>query len=348
MGGYKQKGKALLWRMVLLATTSTSLAACASAYLPHPSSGPPSVTSETFVMPDGARLPVRSWLPEDKAPHGATVSADPWAVVLALHGFNDSRDAWEIPAPLFAAAGIAVFAPDQRGFGASPGRGHWPGTQALVDDARSMARMLRARYPKARLYLMGESMGAAVLMNLAQEPDAPAAAGYILVAPAVWGRAEMNMFLRTGLWLASTFAPGVSVTGQEVPLHVHASDNHEALVRLSHDELTLHRTRFDTLRGLVDLMDAAIAAAPDVREPALVLYGGRDDLVPKQATTKTWRALPASAQSAFYPEGYHLLLRDMDRDLPITDVIAWMHAPGAPLPSGADAAAGVWLSEQPR
>ena len=45
----------------------------------------------------------------------------PWAVVLALHGMNDSRDAWEYPAPDFAAHGVAVFAPDQRGFGETVG-----------------------------------------------------------------------------------------------------------------------------------------------------------------------------------------------------------------------------------
>ena len=76
------------------------------------------------------RLPYRAWLPEGQ----------PWAVVLALHGMNDSRDAWEYPAPDFATAGIAVFAPDQRGFGDTSVRGYWPGTQALISDARTMAR----------------------------------------------------------------------------------------------------------------------------------------------------------------------------------------------------------------
>ena len=84
---------------------------------------------------------------------------------------NDSRDAWEYPAPEFAARGIAVFAPDQRGFGATSVRGYWPGTQALVDDAREMALLLRRRFPRARLIVMGESMGAAVLMCLAAAPS---------------------------------------------------------------------------------------------------------------------------------------------------------------------------------
>ena len=110
----------------------------------------------TFLMPDGASLPYRAWLPEREEP--------PWAVVLALHGMNDSRDAWELPAPAFTDAGIAVFAPDQRGFGATAQRGRWPGEAVLAADVTAMTRHLRTRYPRARLILMGESMGAAVLM----------------------------------------------------------------------------------------------------------------------------------------------------------------------------------------
>ena len=96
-----------------------------------------------------------------------------------------------------------------------------------------------------------------------------------------------------------------------------ASDNREALIRLSTDPLTIQRTRVDALGGLVDLMDAALAAAPRLRAPALFLYGGHDELVPKEATAATWRALPrggaAGPRIAYYPDGYHLLLRDLDR-----------------------------------
>jgi alpha-beta hydrolase superfamily lysophospholipase len=289
---------------------------------------------DAFVMPDGTRLPYRAWLPDH----------DPWAVILALHGMNDSRDAWEYPAPQFAANGVAVFAPDQRGFGETTVRGYWPGTKALVDDARNMARLLRWRYPRARLFLLGESMGAAVLMCLAASLDPPPADGYVLVAPAVWGRAEMNVFLRTGLWLLANLIPGFKVSGAVARRA--ASDNREAIKRLSEDPLTIHETRFDTIRGLVDLMDAALAAAPRFHAPALFLYGGKDELIPDKATAATWRGLPQGPVRAFYPAGYHLLLRDHDRVVPIDDILYWMRHPELALPSGGDRAATAWLAEQ--
>ena len=288
---------------------------------------------EAFVMPDGARLPVRTWLP---------VGGRPRVVVLALHGFNDSRDAWEIPGPVFAEAGVAVYAPDQRGFGAAPMRGLWPGGPQLADDAGAMLGVLRARYPGVPLYAMGESMGGAVLMTLAARADAPAVDGWVLLSPAVWGRQEMGAVLSGGLWLVSGVAPGLSVTGAEVPLRVMASDNREALIRLARDPLTIRRTRFDSLRGLTDLMDGAQAAAPGVGGRMLVLYGAKDTLVPADAMGRAWSRLPRGVRFGLYGDGYHLLMRDRAREQPLGDVLAWMEDKDAWLPSGADVAAGAW------
>jgi len=300
---------------------------------PGPAVMRPTETADAFVMPDGMRLPYNAWLPR----------GEPVAVVLALHGMNDSRDAWEIPGPEFAAAGIAVFSPDQRGFGATASRGFWPGTQGLVDDARTMAALLRQRYPDARLYLMGESMGAAVLMVLATEANAPTVDGYVLMAPAVWGRAEMNIFMRGALWLASGTVPGLLLENRGY-VKITASDNRSALVRLSTDPLTIHATRVDATRGLVDLMDSALASASLFRARALFLYGGKDDLIPKQATVATWRALPEGhAALAYYADHYHLAMRDLERAAVIADVVGWIKNPASPLPSGADRAAEAWV-----
>ena len=115
---------------------------------------------------------------------------------------------------------------------------------------------------------------------------------------------------------------------------VTASDNREAIKRLSQDPLTIHGTRFDAVRGLVDLMDAALAAAPRFRAPALFLYGGKDELIPDKATAATWRGLPEGPVRAFYPGGLPPAAArpradDADRRHPVLDA-----------PSGHGAAVG--------
>jgi alpha-beta hydrolase superfamily lysophospholipase len=300
----------------------------------RPATEPSRETIDAFVMPDGTRLPYRIWQPDGKLS----------AVVLALHGMNDSRDAWEYPGPEFAAHGIAIIAPDQRGFGATQDRGYWPGTQALVADAREMAILLRQHYPRTKLILMGESMGAAVLMCLAAADHPPLVDGYVLVAPAVWGRAEMNPLLRSVLWVAAGLVPGLQLTGT-IAGRV-ASDNQKALHRLASDPLTIKATRVSAIKGLVDLMGAALNAAPHFHGEALFLYGGKDELIPSRAITAAWEVLPSSAVRAYYPSGYHLLLRDLGRMTPTDDIIAWIQGLADPLPSGADRAAAAWLSQQ--
>ena len=84
------------------------------------------------------------------------------AVILALHGFNDYSNAFEGPGEAWAERGIATYAYDQRGFGAAPERGLWPGRAALAADAATAAQILRRLYPRVPLYLLGDSMGGAV------------------------------------------------------------------------------------------------------------------------------------------------------------------------------------------
>jgi alpha-beta hydrolase superfamily lysophospholipase len=316
-------------RRAALLLSLLGLGACATHLVPPgPSVTAPRQEADAFIMADGTRLPYRAWVPERVEP--------PWAVVLALHGMNDSRDAFEDSGPDFAEAGILVIAPDQRGFGDTAQRGYWPGAQALADDAGAMARALRAKYPRAKLVLMGESMGAGVLMLAATGPSPPPADGYVLLAPAIWGRAEMNVFARSGLWLLSGLVPGLTVSGR-IAGRV-ASDNRDALIRLSRNRLTIKETRVDAIKGVVDLMDASRAAAARFHGPALVLHGGEDQIIPPDALRDVWRKLPPGTpiRLAHYPKGYHLLLRDKDRERRIADILTWIRRPNAPLPSTAE------------
>jgi len=264
--------------------------------------------------------------------------------MLALHGFTDSRDAWELPAPVFARAGYMVIAPDQRGFGATADRGVWAGQEVMIADALALAVQLRARYPGQRLVLLGESMGSAVLMCLAARAPHTADA-YVITSPAVWGRAQMALTLTSALWAADQVAPGWRLTGDEVPLDIAACDNREALIRLFHDPLTLHGATVAMLKGLVDLMSAAQDAAALLPPNTIVMNGRRDQVVPPAAAAAAWSKMPQTVRRAFYLNGYHLLLRDLDRALVEADILAWLADSDRWLPSGADINAAAWQSD---
>jgi acylglycerol lipase len=298
----------------------------------------PRVMDGTFQMADGAVLPYREWLPAGEAK----------TVILALHGINDCADAWVAPSSQLVDAGIAMIAPDQRGFGTASGRGRWHGTDVMVMDALAMVAEIRARFPTARLFLAGESMGAAVLMVLAARYNGLNVDGYILSAPAVWGRREMATAYRLSLWWANKTVPWLRLSAHL--LGIKPSDNIEALRSAMHPEVKRQTASITVLKGLADLMDAALATAGQRRAPTLFLYGGKDQLVPKRAMVACWtreRAASACEQVfAFYPDGYHLLQRDRAGAIVTRDVVNWLRDPGLPLPSGADHDAADWLEAQ--
>lgn len=305
--------RARLPRRALLAGLA---AGCAPRLVPAgPAIAPPRDEGDALVMADGARLPVTSWLPEGEVR----------GVVLALHGFNDYSGAFAIPAPLFAEAGWALHAYDQRGFGAAPGRGLWAGAETLAADAAAAAGLIRARHPGLPLILLGESMGGAVLILAATSGSPPPADGYVLSAPAVWGGETMG---DVGRWFLDLFAhsvPALGIVGGSP--FIRASDNEAALIAMGRDPKVLRSTRIDALHGLVGLMDAALAAAPRFEAPALILYGDRDEIVPARAIAALRARLPglaAGRQTLIgYPEGYHLLLRDSGRGQVAEDILAW-------------------------
>ena len=290
-----------------------------------------------YIAGDGSALPIRAWLP---------VAGEVRAVVLALHGFNDYGHAFADPAPRWAAAGIATYAYDQRGFGGAPGRGLWPGPSMLTGDLLAAARLVRARHPTVPLFLLGESMGAAVIVTAAAGPRAAdvrdlAPAGLILVAPAVWGARSMNPLQSGALWLAAHTVPWLRLSGRG--LGIRPSDNAAMLRRLSADPLVIKESRVDAIYGVVRLMDSALALAPrlgppDLAAPVLLLYGARDEIIPRHPVLRLIRALPdappARRRIAFYDTGYHMLLRDLQGATVIADIAAWIADPAAPLPSG--------------
>jgi alpha-beta hydrolase superfamily lysophospholipase len=299
--------------------------------------GEPMFGADGFRAVDSALLPVKSWLP-DKNP--------PKAVVVALHGFNDYSNFFAAPALYLMNAGVASYAYDQRGFGAAPGPGLWPGTAALTDDLKAFVGLIGKKHPGVPLYLLGDSMGGAVIMIASTEPDPPKADGIILVAPAVWGRASMPWYQRFALWLGVHTIPAVEITGQG--LRLKPSDNIEMLKALGQDPLVIKATRVDAVWGLVNLMDTALDSAKDLRTPALILYGERDEIIPRQPTRMMLKRLPeavaATRRVAIYPAGYHMLLRDLDAETAWKDILQWMTDRGKPLPSGADRIAASWLT----
>ena len=131
-------------------------------------------------------------------------------------------------------------------------------------------------------------------------------------------------------------------------LEITPSDNRDMLIALGRDPLVIKATRIDAIYGLTNLMDQALAAAAEIDERILILIGERDEVIPARPTRRMLARLPATGRGrraiAYYPAGYHMLLRDLQRRTVWEDIVAWMKDPERALPSGAEREAARLLS----
>ncbi|HYC03898.1 MAG TPA: alpha/beta hydrolase [Azospirillaceae bacterium] len=306
------------------------LAGCSPALQPRGAAvGEPRLVQGAMIASDGATLPMRRWLPRD---------GEPRALIVALHGFNDYSNAFAAAGGWWAERGVATYAYDQRGFGQAGERGIWAGQETMVADMLDAVAAVRARHPGLPVYLLGESMGGAVLLTaLAGRESLPdGVRGAILSAPAVWSRETMPFYQRWALGAVGLTMPGLTLRPPK-GLKIRASDNIPMLRALGRDPLVIKGTRVDAMRGLTDLMDRAMAATDDLRVPALVMYGENEQLIPPDPVKRALGRLPETGpRVALYPQGWHLLLRDLQAETVWADVLAWIEDPAGPLPSGMD------------
>lgn len=278
---------------------------------------PPAPALETARGP----LAVSIWAPE----------GEPAAVVLALHGFGDyAETAFGAAGPDWADRGIAVYAPDQRGFGRNPSNRHWPGPDALVDDAAAAAAEVAALHPGLPFFVLGHSMGGAVALAAGGEGRLPEGTRLILLAPALWGGESLGAAFRAATWTAAAVAPDLRLSPKASPRRIQPTDNIEELIRISRDPLRYAEPSPRELMGLIRLMDRALKAAPAAPPDSLTVMGAHDEVIPERSVRAGFDALPEPKRFAYVETGWHMLLIDLEGARVRELVADWILAKAAP------------------
>lgn len=254
---------------------------------------------------------IRNWLPTD----------EPRAVVIALHSFGDYSAAFDQLGPWFAAQGIAVYSWDQRGFGSNINAGKWPGKDALESDLITRVNEIAQRHD-APLFILGESLGGAVAINVAaRNPQLPID-GLILAAPAV----REGITARYG-WNVAIGAAALVRPGYLLNVERHEDDprfSAHAAQRLANDPLVQRNVRMDHYQGLIRYADRASDIADTLNTPTLLLYGGADGSVPAISIERLHQHLGNISTYHFYPGGPHLLLQGAQWQQVVNDINLWI------------------------
>lgn len=281
--------------------------------------------NDHLISFDGAELGLTVWDTEDT----------PEIVIVGVHGMNDYANAFHMAAPYWAERGVKTYAYDQRGFGRSYGRGEWPDEDSMREDLRTAIRLVRAEHPDTTLAVVGISMGGAVTITAFGSDRPPEGVDRVVLSgPGLRGWGSIPAVQRIALWTSVRVRPGWVVRPPRF-VKIEPSDNIEMLKRLWADPLGIKTNKIEQVHGVVSLMESAHRAAPNLTRdvPMLLTYGARDIVIPKNGVRRTAKRLPEHVRTAYYPEGYHMLLRDLQAETVFDDVLAFLRDPDAPLPS---------------
>jgi alpha-beta hydrolase superfamily lysophospholipase len=267
-----------------------------------------------FTGAGETRLFRRSWRP-DSIPRGILVN---------LHGLGDHSGLYPTLVEHLVPRGWVVHAPDLRGNGRSPGRrGHVVSWGEYREDLRRFIGLVRQEEPGLALFLMGNSLGALIVLEYASHyPDG--LRGAIALAPPLGSLGIPAPLLVAGrvlsrIWPGFSMKTGLDLSG--------LSRDPSAVETVLADPL-FHRlgsARLSTeVQAAIDRVHAGAARFP---VPLLVLHGSADRMVFPDGSRAFFAEVGQRDKTMHeYPGAYHVLLADLDRERVLADLEQWMNA----------------------
>ena len=246
------------------------------------------------------------------------------AVLINLHGLGDHSGLYPALVEYFSARGVAVYAPDIRGNGRSPGqRGYVERWDELREDLERFIAVVRQEEPDRPIFLLGNSLGGLIVLDYAlHRPEG--IRGIIAASPPL-GRVGVPAPLMALGRVLSRVWPRFSVrTGMD--LSGLARD--PVVVETVLADPLFHRVGTARLSTEVVAAIARVqAAAPKFPLPLLVLHGSADRMVPPDGSRAfVARVGHEDRELREYPGAFHVLFADLDRERALTDVERWIAA----------------------
>jgi alpha-beta hydrolase superfamily lysophospholipase len=254
------------------------------------------------------------------------------AVVACVHGLSGSGEQFHpLPERL---RGFSFYALDLRGQGRDPvreRRGMALDVEMQLRDIASFISALRVRHANIPLFLLGESMGSLLSAHYATRahPDSCRVDGVILSVPVVGLRREIPTIVKRTLAVLARLIPRAKlppsrfVNGKAFAPPLTRDTAYQEALREKPHHIRDYSLRF--LAELGGLIDGCHAAADGLDHRVLVLAAGQDCFV-KSEQIETWfQRIPSTDKTLrLYPEAYHLLWHDWDREVVAEDLGRWL------------------------
>lgn len=263
---------------------------------------------------DQTELFFQTWTPENIR-----------GVLLLTHGLAEHSECYHTLARALSDDGWLVYAWDMRGHGRSEGkRGYVADISNLIDDLECFYRLISAKHRDQNLVLFGHSLGGLVTLRFLESKQVNYAA-VALSSPCVGLSIPVPKFKEKLAHVANRWLP---------TLTMHNEIKYEDLTR---DEEQIRSYHADALRhdkispglflGMVDNFPLVFEHAAELKQPVLMQLAGQDRLVSTQAARELFEKLPNKKnQLIVYPESYHEIFNDLDRDKVTADLKKFLNS----------------------
>jgi alpha-beta hydrolase superfamily lysophospholipase len=275
-------------------------------------------TERTFDGVDGVRIVYDTWTP-DTGPAGIK------GTVVLSHGFGEHARRYDHVAQRFGEAGLVTYALDHRGHGRSGGkRVYLKSMSEYTDDFGTLVGIANREHPGLPKVVLGHSMGGAIVFAYAAEHPADYDL-IVLSGPAIAAQADVSPLLAIVGKVVGSVAPGVPVQ----QLDANAVSRDPAVVAAYNADPLVHHGKVPAgiARALLQVGETMPQTAKGITKPLLVVHGGQDRLIPAAGSERLVDCVGSQdVHLKVYPELYHEVFNEPERDRVLDDVVAWIEA----------------------
>ena len=263
---------------------------------------------QNIASADGTQLHISTWEP-----------AEYRHTLLITHGLAEHMGRYQHVAEFFTAAGYRVVGLELRGHGDSEGkRGHVDAWARYGEDlAAALAHI------GAPCVVLAHSMGGLVVLDhLRSLPHTPT--GVIATNPLLGVRVEAPAIKLALAGFLSRFLPWLSLSNELETSYI--SRDPEVVKAYEQDPRVYSTITPRWFTEMRDAMARVAQAAPEQKVPLLMVTSDADRICDPLAARKVANHWGGSSDQLTYPELYHEVLNEPEKDQVLAEILAWLQA----------------------